>query len=259
MVRVTYETFKIIKMKVTFIIVEYYSIEDVLSCYSDIQNNIHEKIDCEIIISSNSVYPEKQQKEIILRYNYLKWIFNEKNGGFAYAMNRGMAIATGDVFVVMNPDVRIKSGIEEMLNYLYHDNKIGIIAPKIINSKGEVQDSFRDFITPVNFIKRHLKRISKRNNQTDIVEFPAKVDWVIGAFMMMPRQTYEIVKGFDEHYFLYCEDMDICRRISLQGYSVIYYSQAVIEYEGTRSARQSWRYAWIFMNSLFHYWNKFSI
>ena len=77
------------------------------------------------------------------------------------------------------------------------------------------------------------------------------------SFMMMPRQAYEVVKGLDEYYFLYCEDMDFCKRIQLEGFSVVYYPESEIEYEGTRSARRSLKYACIFFKSLLRYWTKF--
>lgn len=188
-------------LKISFIVVEYHSIEDIITCYSSIIGIIPSNWQCEVIVSSNSVYPLKQQEELKTLYKDIKWRFNEKNGGFAYAMNQGLSIADGDILVIMNPDVRLKTGIEKMVTYLYSHNEIGVIAPKIININGKIQDSFRDFITPMNFIKRHLSRIFKSTNQIGIIEVISQVDWVIGAFMMMPRQAYEVVKGLDEYYF----------------------------------------------------------
>lgn len=60
---------------------------------------------------------------------------------------------------------------------------------------------------------------------------------------MKKRKVLEKVGGLDESYFLYCEDMDWCRRMNLQGYDVCYFLNAIMEYEGTRSARHSWKYA----------------
>lgn len=189
----------------------------------------------------------------------LKWVFNEKNGGFAYAMNQGLSVASGDVLVIMNPDVRLGQGIEGMLDLLCFNKNIGIIAPKIVNANGVLQDSFRHFITPWNFLRRHVERLlTKKQIHLGRQELKVQdVDWVIGAFMMIGRSAYEKVGGLDDKYFMYCEDMDWCKRMHLHGYSVVYYPQAIIEYEGTRSARRSWKYAWIFVKSLLHYWCKF--
>ena len=244
------------KMRISYIIIEYHSVEDSMACCDSIVNAVPANWNYEIIISSNSVYSVEQQQKILLNNKTVKWIFNDKNGGFAYAMNQGLKNATGDILVIMNPDVRIQKGLLEMLSYFQSQKKIGIIAPKIVNKCNVLQDSFREFITPQNFLLRHLKRLfSKAEIGTD--EKPKDVDWVIGAFMMTSRSAYEKVGGMDDKYFMYCEDMDWCKRMHLQGYSVIYYPQTVIEYEGTRSARHSWKYAWIFLKSLFRYWTKF--
>lgn len=244
-------------MKISFIIVEYYSIDDILACIDSI---IETKVglEYEIIISSNSTYSLEKQQEIQKNMYSAKWLFNDKNGGFAYAMNRGLEKAVGDVLIIMNPDVRIKRGLSDMLSYFQSHLRVGVIAPKIVNVDGEIQDSFRTFITPWNFAHRHLSRFLGRESCIKANDEAQEIDWVIGAFMVTSRSAYEKVGGLDDKYFMYCEDMDWCKRMHLQGYSVVYYPQAIIEYEGTRSARRSWKYAWIFLKSLFRYWTKFS-
>lgn len=243
-------------MKISFIIVEFHSVEDIIECYLSIAAATPQGWNYEIIISSNSVYSQEEKESLIFRNRDLKWVFNEKNGGFAYAMNKGLINAEGDVLVIMNPDVRIKNGIDKMINYLLLDSSIGLIAPQIRNVNGMVQDSFREFITPLKFAKRHIYRLFKRDKFSN-PKSPVNVDWVIGAFMMMPRKAYEAVEGLDDNYFLYCEDMDLCKRMYIKGYSVVYYPDALIEYEGTRSARVNFKYSSIFVKSLFLYWSKF--
>ena len=245
-------------MKLSFIIIEYYSISEISTSCASIQNSILPELDYEIIISSNSVYPQEKRRGIQEKNQGLKWVFNARNGGFAYAMNEGLKVSTGDILITMNPDVKIKVGLPEMVNYLISDASIGLIAPRIVSSKGIAQDSYRDFITPVRFIKRHCVRLLHREGNCNTNRI-SQVDWVIGAFMVMTKVSYEVVGGFDDDYFLYCEDMDLCKRMHRCGYSVVYYPDATIEYEGTRSARHSWKYARIFMMSLFRYWKKFGI
>lgn len=245
-------------MKLSFIIIEYHSLLEIRTSCASIRDFMSSELDYEIIISSNSTYSKGEQGKILAENQEGKWVFNARNGGFAYAMNEGLKVATGDVLIAMNPDVKIKAGLSEMINYLMSDSSIGLIAPRIVSRKGVVQDSYRDFITPIRFIKRHCIRLLHGEEKFDTNRI-LQVDWVIGAFMMMTRKSYEAVDGFDDGYFLYCEDMDLCKRMHLCGYSVVYYPDATIEYEGTRSARHSWKYARIFMKSLFRYWKKFGI
>lgn len=248
-------------MKLSFVIVEYHSISDVLQCVSSI-NESNLLSDYEVIISSNSCYSENLQKECI-KTDFLEkviWLFNKRNGGFAYAMNRGLRIATGDVLIIMNPDVRIQSGLNEMLMFFYSNKEIGAIAPQMLSECGAIQDSSRNFITIGRFFSRQIYRVllSKLYKDKGIdfskVQF---VDWVIGAFIAVKRDVYEKTEGLDEKYFLYCEDMDWCTRIWNSGYKIMYYPLAKITYEGTRTARRSIKYSRIFLHSLIHYWSKF--
>lgn len=246
-------------MKLSFVIVEYFSMDELNVCVSSILKHITAST-CEIIISSNSRYNADEQRSILQNYPQYKWCFNPFNGGFAYAMNRGLQVSTGDIVIILNPDIEIHYGLESMVEYLDQHTNIGVIAPKIINSNGVLQDSFRDFITPFNFLYRHIKRLSAFAPmvKSEVIQ-PIVVDWVIGAFIMMSRKAYESVGGLDEAYFLYCEDMGLCKAIKQKGFDTVYFPNMEIVYEGTRSARHSFKYAFIFLKSLCHFWKVFGI
>lgn len=243
---------------ISLTIIEYHSLDEIDRIYNSIRNNVGN--DYELIISSNSLYSKEEQNNILSQYTFARWTFNERNGGFAYGMNEGLKVAKGDILVVMNPDVKFKSSLNPMIDYLKSHQEIGIIAPKIVDDSGVVQDSFRHYITPLGFIMRHIDRIVHKN-KLNVREFgePMKGDWVIGAFMMCRRDFYEKVGGLSNDYFMYCEDMDWCKRAHLAGYDVVYYPGTAIEYKGTRSARRSWKYTKIFLNSLLTYWKKYGV
>lgn len=243
---------------ISIVVIEYNNLSEIQSFCDSVRDNID--IDHEIIISSNSQYTKSEQADILSNYSSEKWVFNDKNGGFAYGMNGGLRIAKGDVLIVMNPDVKLKSTLKPMIDYLLAHPEVGIIAPKIVDENGTIQDSFRHFFSPWSFIMRQLGWIKNHGelHVTDLKE-PVHGDWVIGAFMLVKRDFYEKVGGMSEDYFMYCEDMDWCKRAHLVGYDVVYYPDVVVEYKGTRAARKSWKYAKIHLQSLFTYWRKFGI
>lgn len=246
-------------MKLSTIIIEYNSLDDINTFVNQLQNGA-ESFEYEIIVSSNSLYPIDKREEISSRYPNVRWSFNEKNGGFAYGMNEGLKIAKGDILVVMNPDVKLITSLDPMLDYLQLCPQVGIIAPKIVDENGTIQDSFRHFVTPWGFFLRQIGWI-KDKGKLHVKNFikPVKGDWVIGAFMMCRRDFYEKVGGLSDDYFMYCEDMDWCKRAHKAGYEVVYFPETVIEYKGTRAARRSWKYTKIFIKSLFTYWKKYGI
>lgn len=241
-------------MLISIVVLEYKSLGDIRK-YEEVVPNLKK---CEIIISSNSLYNNTKQEEILSRYYWAHWVFNKKNGGFAYGMNEGLQTAKGDFLIVANPDVTILSSIEPMVRYLREHPEVGLIAPKIVDESGIVQDSFRNFFSPWGFLARQIGWI-KDHGKLHVKEFatPVHGDWVIGAFMMCRRDFYEKVGGLSEDYFMYCEDMDWCKRAHLAGYDVVYYPDVVVEYKGTRAARKSWKYAKIHIRSLLTYWRKY--
>ena len=240
----------------SLIAIEYHSLPDIKYFVESIEACVSE--DYEIIVSSNSLYSNSDQDRIRAEFNQIKWKFNSKNGGFAYGMDEGLKIAKGDILVVMNPDVKIKSSLVPIKEYLTMNPKVGIIGPKIVDKDGIIQDSFRRFVTPWGFLLRQLGWIKDKGklHVKDLKE-PVHGDWVIGAFMMCRRDFYEKVGGLSEDYFMYCEDMDWCKRAHLAGYNVTYFPETVIQYKGTRAARRSWKYAKIHINSLLTYWRKY--
>ncbi len=246
-------------MLVSFVVIEYNSLEDILVCYNQVKQCVL-GLEYEFIVSSNSLYDSKKQEEVCIQYPTFIWSFNCRNGGFAYGMNEGLKQAKGDILVVMNPDVKLISSLVPMVEYIVSHHDVGIIAPKIVDDDGVVQDSFRHYITPIGFIMRHIDRILHKS-RLNVKEFdePVRGEWVIGAFMMCRRDFYEKVGGLSDDYFMYCEDMDWCKRAHLAGYDVIYYPETVIEYKGTRAARRSWKYTKIFIKSLLTYWQKYGV
>lgn len=246
-------------MKLSVVIIEFHSVKEVDMFVSSFRQTLA-GFDYEMIITSNSLYDDVKKKELMRLHPDLKWVFNERNGGFAYGMNEGLKIATGDILAVVNPDVKLKTHIAPMVDYLVKHQAVGIIGPKIVDSEGIIQDSFRHFITPWGFFLRQVGWI-KDKGKLHVRDFkdPASGDWVIGAFMMCRRDFYEEVGGLSDDYFMYCEDMDWCKRAHLAGYDVVYFPETVIEYKGTRSARRSWKYAKIHIKSLLTYWRKYGI
>ena len=246
-------------MKLSIIIVEYKSEDEVRKCVDAITSGLGQ--DCEVIVSSNSCYGAERRRSISSRYNDATWVFNDRNGGFAYAMNRGLERASGDVLVAMNSDCCIGPDIMQMAGFLAQHPDVGAIAPKMVDGRGHTQDTAREYVTLPRILWRQAKRVFSRD--ASILERHMDygrvqtVDWVIGAFIMLTRKAYELTGGFDERFFMYAEDTDLCTRIRQNGLEVVYYPKVCITYKGTRRARHNLKYARIFLSSHLAYWRKF--
>lgn len=240
-------------MKISVVLLEYHSINEIKLAVETIRKYDKE---CEIIVSSNSLYNRNEQSKVIETVPDVKWVFNKINGGFGYGMTMGANVAKGEYIVFLNSDVLLKTGFDSMVNFLEKNKNVGMIGPELVDGNGVVQDSYRKFVTPWNFILRHVKRLIHVEKDQKRVK-PIVVDWVIGAFMFTKKVYFDMVGGFDyKTYFMYQEDMDLCYELKLKGLETVYYPLVSAQYVGTRAARKKLKYTKIFLKSLFRYWKK---
>lgn len=234
--------------------------EDIRKCVSSIRA-VCDRIPFEIIVSSNSCYPQPRQEELQRDFPDVKWQFNARNGGFAYGMNRGLERACGRYLAIVNPDVEIGEGPDAMLSFMDAHPKVGAIAPRIVDAQGRVQDSCRSYVSLQHFLFRNLKRIAGRSDNGLSGSFDytkvQTVDWLIGAFILVRREAYETTGGLDDAYFMYAEDLDWCTRMRKCGFEIVYFPSMKITYKGSHAARRSGKYAAIFLKSHWRYWRRF--
>lgn len=152
-------------------------------------------------------------------------IKNEQNYGFSVGNNLAAQKARGGFLLILNPDIKITKGsLESLLNYLETREDIGIIAPKLIMEGGKVQPSVRKLPTLWGVIAEYyLGRKQEYDEYVPESKDPVEVEAVYGAAMLMRSSVFQEAGGFDEKYFVYYEDLDLCRRIKKRGYKVVYY------------------------------------
>jgi len=207
------------------------------NCLESVYRTI-EKIQFEVILVDNSSKDDGLES-ILKCYTKIQFINNSKNLGFARANNQGAKIASGDFLFFINPDTIMTEGaVESMLDYIRSDSSIGILGPKVLNSDQTIQYSCRKFPTiwsglfnryslttrlfPNNRYSRDYLMLDYDHNST------RSVDWVSGCCMMIPAPIFKKINGFDENYFLFIEDVDLCQDIKKQGLRVVYFPNAKI-------------------------------
>jgi GT2 family glycosyltransferase len=182
-------------------------------------------------------------------------IRNTTNVGFSRGVNQGLAATTAPYLLIMNPDCRLVAGAVASLRTALDGNTgCAIAGPRILNPDGSVQGSARgdpDMLTGLfgrtQILRRHLPfaAASKRNVVVDDAvrsgQLSVVVDWVSGACMLARRDALAIVKGFDERYFLYWEDADLCRRLRTHGYHVRFVPGATAIHRVGQSSRTAKR------------------
>jgi N-acetylglucosaminyl-diphospho-decaprenol L-rhamnosyltransferase len=166
-----------------------------------------------------------------------------RNRGYAAAVNEAFRAVPGRDVLLVNPDVRLTVAGLAVLETFFHDTpSAGVCAPRLVGADGQVQVSAREFPTAVallgslNRSPAFAARIYRRYLSPSFAESPLIVDWVIGAAMLIRRDAYEAVGGWDERYFLYMEDADFCRRCARADWPVFLVPGASFEHGYARDS-----------------------
>lgn len=171
----------------------------------------------------------------------------EKNLGMGGGNNIGIRAARGKYILVMNPDIFVyRNSVQRMYEYLKGAYKVGLVSPRLLNPDRSLQyTSYRwhKALTPL-YRRTALGTLPYVKKQMDhflMKDFDHKetraVDWVQGSCFMVPRAVYDHVGLFDERFFMYFEDTDLCRRMWQAGYKVMYYADAEVIHMHMRSSR----------------------
>lgn len=182
----------------------------------------------------------------------LKLIRNPEPKGFGRNHNDAFAMTDSEYFCVLNPDIVFVDDPFPVLLSRFNEKSVGLVAPIVLSSTGSIEDSMRRFLTPWSMIKRVIGKESGAYvfEQEGIDFYP---DWVAGMFMLFSAQAYKKVGGFDEQYFMYCEDADICTRLWKCGYKVIGCLSAKVIHNAQRASHRSFRHLSWHIRSMVRY------
>lgn len=178
-------------------------------------------------------------------------IANEKNVGFGAAVNQAARATGARLLWLLNPDCEVEPGALATLEAtLDRHPECAIAAPQLLNADGSVQASARGepsawtgLFGRNTLLTRFFpsSEVARRNlPAADLVASgveSAPVDWVMGAAMLIRREPFDLAGGFDERYFLYWEDADLCRRLRERGWSTRYVPRARVMHSGGASAK----------------------
>lgn len=239
------------------------------------KNNIQE-----LIQSVNSVLDSNLNLKLIISDNSptdslrslfndsrIEYVFNKKNLGYGSGHNLAIQKSINDgvkYHLVLNPDIYFLSDVLiTLLDYLEQNEDIGLIMPKIKYPDGQTQYLCKLLASPIDLFGRRFipfKRwIDVRNNKYElrftgynqIMQVPS----LSGCFMLLRTEVIEKVGGFDERFFMYCEDFDLCRRISNVS-QTIYYPEVSVIHNYEKGSYKISKLLIYHINSAFKYFNK---
>ena len=172
---------------------------------------------------------------------------SEVNLGFGAANNVAIEAARGKYLVLLNSDAFLHAGsLARAIEHMEQDPAAGVAGARLVSRDGELQYSGRMFhsIARDGFIQTGLSRIFPNSRLFAALDrtwadltHAAEVDWVTGAFMILRREALTVTGLFDRRFFLYYEEVDLCRRIKRAGFRVQYWPDIVVTHLGGESSR----------------------
>lgn len=238
-------------MKLSIIIINYNLSAEIEECIKSVQpvlQNI-ENFEWEIIIVDNNS-PDKKLTEIENKFkqNNIRFYYLSENVGFGKGCNYGFSKASGEFICFLNPDTIITQNIfSPVLDLLKSDTSIGIVGPK-----QQIKNPFFDFSAGFSpniifeifnlfgagiFIEGFLVFCLTKIKKNRLIN----VNWILGACIFIKSELFKKIDGFDKDYFMFFEELDLCKRVSNKGYKIVYYPEQSIHHIGSVSGKKDYR------------------
>ena len=205
-------TKKTLMNELSIVIVNYKTWDKLAFCLDSILKQI--EIEIQVIVVDNNSNDNKffvfQQK-----YKWVTWIENSKNYGFAKACNIGIENAKSKWYLFLNPDTILEpKSIHSLINYCNEKTEHRIIGIKQLNENKKNSNSYGLFLNfwSLSGLIRPLIRLKKGSYKSINSKEIANPDWISGSFIMIRKKDFELINGWDESYWMYYEDMDLCKR-----------------------------------------------
>lgn len=209
--------------KISFIIVAYKSKKFLTDCVNAITEQTSGEYEI-VIVDNNS--GENLDEIQNLSTDKIKIIYSQKNAGFGSGVNLGATQATGDWLCIINPDTRIQGDIHTLSTI---DKNTKLIGLALVNQENQIQAyQYGDFPTPKSIISKRAKKQWQNPTQDTIT-----TDWISGGSICIEAKLFRELRGFDERFFMYYEDIDLCYRAKQAGHQAYWTQKITIwHYEG---------------------------
>ena len=220
-------------MKLSIIILNYNVRHFLELCLKSVQAAIID-LDAEIIVVDNDS-PDDSCIMVKQLFPEVVLIENKENLGFSKANNQGVKASKGRYICILNPDTVVaEDTFYQLIEFANTKDNLGIIGCKLIDGSGKFLPESKRNIPVVKVAIQKLFCSSKNYYANQVNEKDvAKVDILVGAFMFMKRDVFSKIKGFDEDYFMYGEDIDISYKSLKKGFDNYYYGRTtIIHYKG---------------------------
>jgi GT2 family glycosyltransferase len=256
---------KVIVVDLSVIILNWNTWGETRDCLNSIygQERLHA---IEVVVADNAS-EDGSRENVQANYPQACLVTHSTNLGFCAGNNRAVPATSGRYVLFLNSDTVVTEGaLDALIDFADANPDAGIVGPKLLNLDGSLQYSCRRFpnLGAGFFRNTPLGRLFPKNRYTQDYLMSdwdhasvRDVDWVSGAALMIRREALNQTQGFDEGFYMYCEDVDLCYRAHELGWRVVYYPDAVIYHIIGRSTdKVPTRMTYAFHRSMYRFYKK---
>ena len=193
----------------------------------------------------------------------------DENGGFGSAVNSGAALATRPFLLILNSDLELTPQFIERLLRASQPWQPAVTGPALLGTNGETQWSGRHFPRTRHYVTEWLRPLARWRGSRRLHEavghdtrcvpgMTTTTDWLVGAALLVPTAEFRAVGGFDERFYMYCEEADIQKRLGERGTPSVYLGEVTVTHEGGGSTDSERWLGWLLTSRFFyaHKWHK---
>lgn len=222
--------------------------------------------DAELVVVDNASH-DGSVDMVRAEFPDVRLIANAVNVGFGAANNQALRESDSRYVLFLNPDTEVRPGaIRRLLAFIDQRPQVACVGPKLLNPDGSMQSSRRSFpsvataFVESTVLQRRLgglKALARFYGSGQPEDEPRQVDWLVGACLLVRRAALDEVGAFDERFFMYSEEMDLCYRFNQAGYEVWYVPEAeVVHHEAASSSQDLFRRNVNFHESRYRFFRK---
>ena len=251
----------------TLTIVAYHNFDDIKNAIDSFEKFTSKKINKQIYIVDNSSLEDndktiKDFNKYISKYKDIKYINTHDNLGFGKGHNYVLNEINSKYHAIVNPDILIEEDVFSKIIKFMDDNKdIGMVIPKLVDQDGKRQDVYRLEPTVFDMFIRMFckgmfkKRKAKHTMQDKDYTKPFQVPFGQGSFLVIRTDLFKKLNGFDDRYFMYMEDADLCKRVNKES-KLMYFPNATVIHKWDKGSHKNKKLFKIHVQSMIKYFKK---
>lgn len=250
-------------------IVAFYNYKDVMSAVESIEIQTNRSIPFTIYVVDNSPLLSEQEvrsrddfKFRLANFSNVQYFWDGINRGFGKGHNFVLSRIDSRYHAIVNPDIILQEdAFSKIIKYMKENNDVGMVIPNITDEYGKRQPVYRKEVTIVDMFIRMFcrklfpKRVSEHTLQDMDYNVPFQVPFGQGSFLVIRTDLFKRLNGFDEEFFMYLEDADLCKRVNQES-KLMYYPEASVIHKWEKGSHRDWKLFKYHVASMRYYFQK---